>query len=128
MTQPPLDNAPMHGRRLAGAIWLAFIALLGNVLLPAALSIIVLKEPGRAIPGMGICGQWPDDAPGKSKLVLLVQHCPLCTVSAAPLPQSSGFAAPGEVADESQLQLLTSVSLTTIRHGRMQARAPPSAV
>jgi hypothetical protein len=128
MTHPPFDNAPLHRRRLAGAISLAYIAMLGNVLLPAALSIIVLKEPGRAIPGVGICGQWPGDAPGKSRLVLLVQHCPLCTVPAAPLPQSPGFAAPGETADENQLQPLTDVSVAPIRHGRMQARAPPSAV
>jgi hypothetical protein len=128
MTHSPFDNAPLQGRRLAGAISLAFIAMLGNVLLPAALSIIVLKEPGRAIPGVGICGQWPGDAPGKSRLVLLVQHCPLCTVPAAPLPQSPGFAAPGETADENQLQPLTDVSVAPIRHGRMQARAPPSAV
>ena len=128
MSQPPLDNAPLHGRRLAGAISLALIAMLGNVLLPAALSIIVLKEAGRAIPGVGICGQWPGDATGKSKLVLVVQHCPLCTVPAAPLPQSPGFAAPGETADENQLQPLTNGSIAPIRHGRMQARAPPSAV
>jgi hypothetical protein len=123
----PFDNAPFHGRRPAGAIWLAFVALLGNVLLPAALSIIVLKEVGRSVPG-GICGQWPGDVPGKAKPGLLVQHCPLCTVPVAPLPRSPDFAIPREVASESQPRPLRNISVASIRHGRIQARAPPSAV
>lgn len=133
MTQPPLDNpdciAPLHGRARAASTWLAFVALLGNILLPAALSIIVLKEPGRDIPGVGICGQWPGDGPGKTKPALVVQHCPLCTLPLAPLPRSPAFAVPGEVADESRPpQPLTTVPVAPIRHGRMQARAPPSVV
>jgi hypothetical protein len=132
MTHSPLDNsgriAPLHGRRRAGATWLAFVALLGNVLLPAALSIIVLKEPGHGIPGVGLCGHWLGDAPGKTKPGLLVQHCPLCAVPAAPLPRPPGFAVPGEVADQSQLQLRATLSVAPIRHGRMQARAPPLVV
>jgi hypothetical protein len=133
MTQPPLDNpdriAPLHGRARAAATWLAFVALLGNILLPAALSIIVLKEPGRDSLGVGICGQWPGDAPGKTKPGLVVQHCPLCTVPLAPLPRSLGFALPAEFVDESRPpQPLTTVSIAPFRHGRMQARAPPSAV
>ena len=118
----------MHGRRRAGATWLAFLALLGNVLLPAALSIIVLKEPGRDIPGVGLCGHWSGDAPGKAKPGLLVQHCPLCTMPAAPLPRPPSIVVPGKLADESQLQLLKTVSVAPIRHSRMQARAPPSVV
>ncbi len=126
MTHSPLDF--LHRRRRAGATWLAFLALLGNVLLLAALSVIVMKEPGRDIPGVGLCGHWPGDAPGKAKPGLLVQHCPLCTVPFAPMPRSPGFAVPGEVADESQLQPLTTVSVAPMRHSRMQARAPPSVV
>src|SRR2546429_9734285 len=113
---------PLHGRRRAGATWLAFVALLGNVLLPAALSIILLKEPGRYAPGVPLCGNWPGNAPGKAKPGLFVQHCPLCTVPVAPLPRSPGFAVPGEVAAESQPRPLTTVSVAPIRHGRMQAR------
>jgi hypothetical protein len=132
MTHSPLDNsgriAPLHGRRRAGANWLAFVALLGNVLLPAALSIIVLNEPGRDIPGVALCRHLPGDAPGKAKPGLLVQHCPSCTVPAAPLPRPPGFAVPGEVAAESQQRSLRTVSVAPIWHGRMQARAPPSAV
>lgn len=126
MTDSPLDF--LHGRGRAGATWLAFVALLGNVLLPAALSIIILKEPGRAIPGVGLCGGWPSDAPGKAKPGLLVQHCPLCTVPAAPLPRPPSIVVPGKLADESRLQLLRTVSVAPIRHSRMQARAPPSVV
>jgi hypothetical protein len=132
MTHSPLDNpdriAPWHGCRRAGATWLAFVALLGNVMLPAALSIILLKEPGRYIPGVALCGNWPGDAPGKVKPGLFVQHCALCTMPVAPLPRSPGFAVPGEVAAESQPRPLTTVSVAPIRHGRMQARAPPAAV
>jgi hypothetical protein len=132
-THPPSDNpdriAPLHGRARAAATWLAFVALWGNLLLPAALSIIVLKEPGRDIAGVGICGQWPGDAPGKTKPGLVVQHCPLCTMPLAPLPRSPGFAVPAEVADGNRPpQPLTTVSVAPIRHGRMQARAPPAVV
>ena len=118
----------LNGRCRAAATWLGFVALLGNVLLPAALSIVVLKEPGRDIPRVGLCGQSPGHAPGKLKPGLLVQHCPLCAVPAAPPPPPLGLVVPGEVADQSRLQLLTTVSVAPIRHGRMQARAPPAAV
>jgi hypothetical protein len=132
MTHSPLDDpdrlAPLYGRRRARATWLAFLALLGNILLPAALSIIVLKELGRDIPSVSLCGQWPGDAPGKAKPGLLVQHCPLCTVPAAPLPRPPSIVVPGKLADESRLQLLRTVSVAPIRHSRMQARAPPSLV
>ena len=130
MTHPPLGSqnrmAPLHGRARVAATWLAFVALLGNVLLPDALSIIVLKESGRDLSGVVICGKWPGDAPGKTKPGLVVQHCSLCTVPLAPLPRTPGFAVPGEVADGSRPpQPPTTVSLAAIRHGRMQARAPP---
>ncbi|HEX3414065.1 MAG TPA: hypothetical protein VHT00_20345 [Stellaceae bacterium] len=118
----------MHRRRRAGAIWVALIAFLGNVLLPAALSIIVLKEPGRDIPGVGLCGQWHGDAQGKPKPGLLVQHCPLCAMPAAPLPRAPSITGSAKIADQRQLQLSTTVSVAPIRHGRMQARAPPPVV
>ena len=98
------------------------IALLGNTLLSAALSILVLNEPDRDI---ALCRKWPVDAPGKVKPGLLVQHCPFCTMAAAPLARPS-ILIPGEVAKEVQLRLITTVSVAPTRHGRMQARAPPS--
>jgi hypothetical protein len=128
MTHPLLGNphrvAPFRGRCGAGVIWLAFVALLGNVLLPAALSIFVLNEPGRDSP---LCSQLPGDAPGKAKPGLLAQHCPFCAVPAAPLAPPPSIVVPGNIADQSQLQLLTTISVAPIRRGRMQARAPPSA-
>jgi hypothetical protein len=99
--------------------------LLGNFLLPAALSIFVFDEPGRDTP---LCSQWSGDIPGKAKPGLLVQHCPLCTVPAAPLPRPPSIAVPGKLADESQLQLPRTEPVAPIRHSRMQARAPPSVV
>jgi hypothetical protein len=132
MTPSLLDDpdraAPLRGNRRAGAIWLALVALLGNILLPAVVSIFVLREPGRNIPGVGLCSHWPGDAPGKAKPGLLVQHCPLCTVPAAPLPRPPSIVVPEKLADESQLQPLRTVSIAPIRHGRMQARAPPPVV
>ena len=123
----PLDNpdriAPFLGCARAGATWLALVGLLGNMLLSAALSILVLNEPDRDIP---LCRQWPGDAPGKTKPGLIVQHCPFCTVPAAPLARLSSILVPGEVAKEIELRLPTTVSIAPIRHGRMQARAPPS--
>ena len=115
----------MHRRRPAGAVWVALVALLGNILLPATLSIIVLKAPGRDIPGVGLCGQWHGDTPGKAKPGLLVQHCPLCAMPAAPLPRPPSITGSGKIADQRQPQLSTTVSVAPIRHGRMQARAPP---
>jgi hypothetical protein len=132
MTHSPLGNlhriASLSGHSRAAATWLAFLALLGNILLPAALSIVVPKEPGRDTPRVGLCGQSPGDAPSKIKPGLLVQHCPLCAISVAPPPSPPGFVVPGELVDESKLQLLTTISVPSIRHGRMQARAPPSVV
>jgi hypothetical protein len=63
MMYSPFDNL-LHGQRRAGAAWLAFAALLGNILLPAALSIFVLTELRGDTP---LCGQSRGDAPGKAK-------------------------------------------------------------
>jgi hypothetical protein len=127
MTHPPLDNpdriALFDRRARAAATWLAFVALLGNVLLPAALSIFVPNEPGR---DALLCGQWHRDTRGKAKPGLLVHHCPLCAVPAVPLARPPSIVVPGKIADQSPLQLLATVSVAPIRHGRMQARAPPS--
>jgi hypothetical protein len=132
MTPSLLDNpdraAPLRGHRRAAAAWLALVAFLGNILLPAALSIFVLTEPGRDIPGVGLCGHWPGDAPGKGKPGLLVQHCPWCTVPAALLPRPPSIVVPERLADESRPQPLRTVSIAPIRHGRMQPRAPPPVV
>jgi len=121
----PQGLASLVERRRAGVSSLAFVALLGNVLLPALLSMFVLNEPGR---DTLICGQSSGDAPGKAKPGLLMLHCPLCTVPAAALPPSPSMLVPGEAAEALRQRLPTTVSVVPIRHGRMQARAPPSAV
>jgi hypothetical protein len=123
------DRAPLsRGRWRATATWLAFAALLGNLVLPSALSVFVpLSEPGRDTSSVGLCSGW-SGTPGKNKPGLLVQHCPLCTVPVAALPRPPSFAVPGEVADKGQLQLRTTASVASIRRGGMQARAPPSVV
>lgn len=129
----PLGNLerPASRRRRrwrAIATWVAFVALLNNLVLPSALSTVVrLIEPGRDILGVGLCSGW-SGTPGKAKPGLLVQHCPLCTVPVASLSRPPRFALPGEVTDKGQLQLRTTGSVASIRHGGMQARAPPSVV
>jgi hypothetical protein len=130
----PLDDskrmAPAGWHWRPTATWLAFVALLSYVVLPSALSIVVgLAEPGRDTPSVGLCSGGRGDAPpGKTKPGLLVQHCALCTVPVATMPRPQGFAIPGEIADNAQLQLPATVSVVSIRHGGMQARAPPAAV
>jgi len=128
-----LDNwdrtASRRRRWRATATWLAFVALLSNLVSPLALSIVVpLIEPDRDTLSVGLCSGWRGDPTGNTKPGLLVQHCPLCTVPVAPLPRPPSFAVPGEVADNGQLQLRTTVAVASIRHGGMQARAPPSVV
>ncbi|HEY1433592.1 MAG TPA: hypothetical protein VGF39_18470 [Stellaceae bacterium] len=133
MRNSPLNKpdrpVPSGGGWWTAARWLAFVALLGNIMLPAATSIVFSpagldRDSLRA----RICGGWPGDMPGKAKSGLLVQHCPLCSVPAAPLPRPPGFTVPGEIAEQDQFQLRTGVSVASVRHGGMQARAPPLAV
>jgi hypothetical protein len=133
MRDRPLDDwdrtASCRRPRRATATWLAFVALLSNLVLPSALSIIVhLSEPGRDTPSAGLCSGWRGDTPGKTKPGLLVQHCPLCTVPVASLPRPPSFGVPGAIADKGQMLPPAIVLVASIRHGGMQARAPPSAV
>jgi len=103
--------------------------LLSNLVLPSALSIIVrLSEPGRDTPNVGLCSGWRGDTPGKTKPGPLVQHCPLCTVPVATMPRPPGVAIPGAITDKGQTLPPAIVFVASIRHGGMQARAPPSAV
>jgi hypothetical protein len=122
-------TTPWRRRWLAPATWLAGAALLSNIMLPAALSIFArLSEPARDTPSVGLCTGWRGDAPGRTKPGLLVQHCPLCTVPVAAPPIPPSFAVAGEAADNGQPQLRTTASVALVRHGGMQARAPPSVV
>jgi hypothetical protein len=128
---PALDKLRRSARsERAGqtaAMWLAFLALLGNIMLPAAVSIAFsLAEPGRYLYRAGLCGGSPGDVPGKAKPVLLVQHCPLCTLPTAALPRPPAVTVPAEAAEQHQFQLRAAPTIASVRHGRMQARAPPS--
>ena len=128
---PPLDKLQRSAKSEAAGrtvtVWLALLALLGNVMLPAAVSIALsLTEPGSYLFRTGLCGGSPGDVPGKAKPVLLVQHCPLCAVPAAALPRPPALSVPAEVAEQQQFQPRAIVSAASARHGGMQARAPPS--
>jgi len=129
MTYPRLRSldrlAALRASWRVAATWLSFVTLIANSLLPAALSIFVsLIEPSRDT----LCGGWSGDTSGKAKPQLPVQHCPLCTVVAAPLPRSPGLSPPFEAAEGGLLQPRAAHALATIRRGPVQARAPPAAV
>jgi hypothetical protein len=131
MKDGPFDKlgrfAASEGCGQATARWLALLALLGNLMVPAAVSIVFSPaEPSRDLLRVGLCGGSSGDAPGKAKPSLLVQHCLLCTVTAAPLPRPPRFALPTDIAEQRQFQLGEAVSVTRVRHRGIQARAPPS--
>jgi hypothetical protein len=128
---PPLDKlrhfASSGASGRPAAIWLALLALLGNVMLPAAVSIgFSLAEPGRDLLEARLCAASPGGVSGKAKPGLLAPHCPLCTIAAAPLPRPPDFAIPAQLAEQRQFRLRAAVSIALVRHGGMQARAPPS--
>ena len=130
---PPLHKLQRSARSEAAGrtvtVWLALLALLGNIMLPAAVSIAFsLTEPGSYLFRTGLCGGSPGDVPGKAKPVLLVQHCPLCTVPGAALPRPPAVTVPAEAAEQHQFQLRAAPTIASVRHGRMQARAPPAVV
>jgi hypothetical protein len=130
MTHPLLDNTHRRSPSRAAVAWLAFVALLSNVLFAAALSMAAgLLDGGRDIFGLKLCSASPvRKLPGKDKPGLPLQHCALCAMS-APLPSrlQAGFALPDEVAEGAHPQLGTTWSAAPLRHGRVQARAPPPA-
>jgi len=118
---------PCRLRCRAVATWLAFVALASNLVLPAALSTIVgpTGTRGGAL-SVGFCRTGSGDVPGKTKPGLVVEHCSLCTVTAALLPRPPRFAVPAENAHENPRRLQAALSIALIRPGEMQARAPPS--
>jgi hypothetical protein len=132
MTHLPLHDphriTASGGRWWTVAAWLAFIGFAANVLLPAALSIIIgLIEPASDNPGLSLCGGRSSDLPGKTEPVLVARHCPLCTIPVAPLLRPFGFSVPGEIADDPYSPLRTAgLDAPRQRHGPVQARAPPS--
>jgi hypothetical protein len=128
MTRSSLDNTHgMSPSRAAGAS-LAFVALLSNVLFAAALSIAAdLVDGSRDTFGLKLCSASPvRKLPGKDKPGLPLRDCALCAMP-APLPSrpQASFALPDEVTDGPHPQLRTTWSAAPLRHGLVQARAPP---
>jgi hypothetical protein len=103
-------------------VWLAVAGLLGDIALPAAAISIAVGSAG-----LGICkAASAGDLPGKAKPGLLVHYCSLCAAPATlphrPPPSSL---APNASAEEAHLQLGTVSLVALLRHGPVQARAPP---
>lgn len=128
----PLSNpdriAPLRAWWRTTATWLSLSAFIANGVLPAALVIFAdLADPSRGALGAGICGGSSGDAADKGKPGLLAQHCPLCTIPAAPLARSPSLTVPCDAAEGGLLQPRTALALDPRRHGSVQARAPPPA-
>jgi hypothetical protein len=123
----PCRLPPRHNRG-AVVIWLAFFALLSNVLLPARLLVAAgMLKADRDTIGSTLCSAASGrDLPGKAEPELPLHHCALCTVPAGELSRpQTGSVLRHEVAGASH-PLLRSVSAAApLRHGRVQARAPP---
>lgn len=132
MTPPSLDNpygvAAFPRSRRAVVCWVAFVALLTNVLLPTALSIGIMSlDPNSNTVTSGLCTATPGGGfPGKAKPGLLVHHCALCTLPVAlPPRRQAGDAYEREVADKAHPCVRAALTPTPFRHGPVQARAPP---
>jgi len=95
------------------------------VLPPALVIFAGLAEPSCGTLGAVICGGSSGDAADKGKPGLLTQHCPLCTIPAAPLTRSPSVTVPCDAAEGGLLQPRTALALDPRRHGSVQARAPP---
>jgi hypothetical protein len=110
--------------------WLACVTLLLNVLLPTALSVgIGLLHPERDIVGSSLCSAMAGrDFPGKAKPGLLVHHCTLCSVPAAPLLlRDGGVAHQVQIAETAYPVVRPALAPAPFWHGPAQARAPPVA-
>jgi hypothetical protein len=113
---------PFSLRRRAVA-WLAVAGLLSNFLLPAAMSA------GGGAVGFSICSTGSGGDPsGKAKPGFLVHHCALCAVPAAlPVRPQPDYPVPAEIAAAIPPQLRAITLSASLRHGHVQARAPPDA-
>ena len=119
----------LPGRRRAFAAWLAIFALLGNVMLPAAVAFVVsVIEPDRGLLNIGLCRGGLGDLSGKTKPGVPEQHCLQCMLPAGALPRLPNCSIPDEVANADRSQPRTAGPAAPFRYGGKQARAPPSAV
>jgi len=122
---------PRYNGRRACITSLAVLALLSHVLVPA-----VLMAAARALnPGAGsfrltLCNATPQgDASGKAKPGLPAHHCALCPLPAADLYRPpTGLMPTSEGARGVYRRLAAEWPAPSLRHGQMQARAPPATV
>jgi len=115
-------------RPCAAATWLAIFALLSQTLAPAALiTASGVLAPGVASIRSTLCTASPErDSPGKTKPALPVHYCALCTVSTADLYRPpTGFTPNIEIAPTVYPLSGKERPVLRLRHGQMQARAPP---
>ncbi len=115
-------------RRRDGMAWLAVIALLVNVLLPAAL---LAAAPGASTTGVGFCGAAHGNfAPAGGPTVPAVgHHCILCLVAGvapAPAPPAS-LAAPRFVGTADAPSLPIRPAPHCVPFAAAQPRGPPVA-
>ena len=125
----PSRHPPPRRRGRAVVAWLALAALLGNVLLPAGLSIALdlLGEGIGPVKSTLCSAAAASDLPGKAKPGLLVHHCALCNVPTAQLQRPrAGFVLPRETVAAVHRLLRTASPTAPFRQGPVQARAPPA--
>jgi hypothetical protein len=121
MAHPSCHNLHRVRPLRAAITWLAFVALLNNVLFPATISIAVGAVT------LSLCSARADpDLPGKAKPNLIVRHCALCAAPAALPPRPrAGLPLPSEVVKGIHPQLRVIALIASFRRGPVQARAPP---
>jgi hypothetical protein len=133
------DPSPHNGFRFpalrrrfcASFAWLAIVALLGNVLLPASVSIgAVWLASGSDAPSPALCGSASGRGlPGKPKPALLLHHCALCALAPAALlpPHPTGSVLEWATSGKAQPSLRDTTRPPPFGHCWAQPRAPPVA-
>jgi hypothetical protein len=103
--------------------------LLLNLLLPAALSVGIALAGDRGAAGSSVCGAAGErDDPGKANPALFVQHCAVCAVPPALPPLRAGaLACAVGIAEVAYSAGRRGLTPSLLRHGPVQARAPPIA-
>ena len=122
--------ASARGRARPPALWLAFFALLGNILSPTALVLGAgtVAPGGRAI-GFAVCSTSAEKTGSRKAKpeTLLLHHCALCAVPAAgPSRPQIELRPPAGSLTAVHPPLRAAAAAAPRRHGAMQARAPPA--
>jgi hypothetical protein len=123
-------HTPRAGLESRAAVaWLAIIALLFHMLLPAGLLIgTAMLNPAGAAAKLTLCSAASDnDVPGQAKPGLSAHYCALCATPAAEesaLP--AGLIVNSEISAAIYPRGGSDWTLPVMRQCRMQARAPPA--